>query len=236
LEGEFFMRMIRVILFALLISQVVFGQSEAVKVNEFFSSGGGCDIQNAFANFMEEIKQDKESKGLVVFYAGDGKERFGNVLAQKNGVKLFAEFMNFPSERILTVILEGKTLSTQEFWIIPKDAKMPFVESFNFDWTKLVSKYHFSEACLSCEPSYPELSSRRAGFEEFSEILHQNQKYQGEVVVNTYEELEIVKQKFTKEAKLPRNRYKIRFRKVVQNNAMFHLVDFYIVPKQSKLR
>ncbi len=227
------MKKILTILLALLISQVVFGQSEAVKVNEFFRSGGGCDIQNAFANFMEEIKQDKESKGLVVFYAGDGKERFGNVLAQKNGVKLFAEFMNFPSERILTVILEGKSLSTQEFWIIPKDAKMPFVESFNFDWTKLVSKYHFSEACLSCEPSYPELSSRRAGFKEFAEVLKQYPKFKGEIVVNSKEELEIVKKRLTEE-KLPRNRYEINWRKITKISVVTSLVDFYIVPKVSK--
>jgi hypothetical protein len=231
------MRMIRVILFALLISQVVFGQSEAVKVNEFFSSGGGCDNYFRYANFRDELLKDDGNRGLVVIYTGDKKERFGNLLAYKTSAIVgVEEWLGVPKGRFSTIILEGKSFFAQEFWIIPKGAESPYSKSYEFDWSKINDKYYFGVTCLSCEGDYPFWTSSQAGFNEYAKILNQFPNYKGQIIVNNYSELEIVKQKFTKEAKLPRNRYKIRFRKVVQNNAMFHLVDFYIVPKQSKLK
>lgn len=146
-------------LLILLISQVVFAQNpnEAYKVAEFETNGGGgCDEYFRIVYLLEEMNKHKESKGVIVIYSGDSKKRFGSILAYVSGAKKYLpSWMEIPTDKISFVIAEGKNLFNEEFWIVPKNAKFPDIKPFDFDWSNLKAKYHFSYTCLDCEPSYP---------------------------------------------------------------------------------
>ncbi len=229
------MKKILTILFVLLISQFVFGQTEAVKYAEYNENGRGCDDFFRYADFIQEIGKYEGSLGLVVIYAGDAKKRFGNVLGYVDGAKEIASsWLGIPPDKISFTIASGKTSFAQEFWIIPKNAKLPFNESFSLDWSNLQNKYYFSTACFKCEPSYGLLTSFQPNFNGFVKVLKENPRFRGQIIVNDYEELAIVKKKLTEESKLPRNRYSMQIRKQEKPDDFSYSVDFYIVPNASK--
>jgi hypothetical protein len=219
----------------LLISQVIFGQNEAVKFAEYDENGIGCDNYGRYANFRDELLKDEGNKGLVVIYTGDKKERFGNLLAYKSGsVFGVEEWLSVSKGRFSTMILEGKSFFAQEFWIIPKGAELPYSKSYEFDWSKINDRYYFGVTCLSCEGDYPFWTSSQAGFDEYAKILNQFSNYKGQIIVNNYTELLIVKDKLTKENKLPRNRYSIQIRKPEKNDDYTAAVDLYLIRNAKK--
>lgn len=225
------MKKILPILFVMLIWQVVFAQTEAYKFTEYGDNGGGCENYFRYSAFTDEIAKNDENKGLVVIYTGESKGRFGNVLAYAKGAIRGVEgWLKFPPDKISIVILEGGSFFAQEFWILPKDAKPPYKESYKFDWSRLDDKYHFSETCLQCEPDYPWWTSFQAGFKEYATILKEYPHYKGQIIVNDYWELAVVKRRLTKDEKLPRNRYSIQIRKKSKDEEWASSVDLYLIP------
>ena len=208
------MKKILTILIILLISQFAFAQTEAYKFAEFEENGRGCENYFRYQDFIMKLNANVESTGLVVIYAGDAKERFGNVLAYLGGAKFGVEnWLKFPKDRVSITVLKGRNFFAQEFWIIPKGAKLPYAESFKFDWSKIDSKYYFSNACLQCEGDYSFWTSSQAGFKEYAQILKQYPNYKGQIIVNNYRELSQIKAILTNSQKLTRNRYSIQLRK-----------------------
>ncbi len=225
------MKKILALLIVLLISQIIFAQTEAYKFTDFVGLGGGCDGNSHYANFEYELAQNSESKGLVVIYTGEKKERFGNISAYANNVKQYVKYYTKISpERVDVIILEGKTFFAHEFWVIPKDAKSPYTESYEFEWSKIQERYYFSHTCLQCEPSYPLITDFQPNFEGFAKILKQYRNYKGQIIVNNYWELANVRSRLTKNKKLPRNRYSIQIRKKKKTEDDSISIDLYLVP------
>ncbi|HRH41898.1 MAG TPA: hypothetical protein PKY82_09660 [Pyrinomonadaceae bacterium] len=184
-------------LFILIGSQICFAQVEAYKIDEFVGLGGGCSGNSRYANFEIELAKNDENKGLVVIYTGENKERFGNISAYVKNVRKYVKFYTRISpEKVDVIVLEGKKFFAHEFWVIPRGAKLPYTESYEFEWSKIQGKYHFSNTCLQCEPSYPLITEFQANFEEFANILKQYPSYKGQIIVNDYWELTQVKQGF----------------------------------------
>lgn len=225
------MKIILSLFLALLISPIAPAQSqpEAYKIGEYEKIGGGCEEYSRIADFGRKIIQQKGSRGLIVVYSGDNRQRFGNVLAYISGVKSYFAERRMPPEKISFLIAEGKNLFNEEFWIIPENAEFPDIKPFSFDWSKLQAKYHFSTACFRCEPSYPELIDSQPGLAEYAEILKKYPKYKGLIVVNNYAELAEVRNTLVGNLKLPRRRLTITVRPKKAENSWS--VDFYIVPQ-----
>jgi hypothetical protein len=229
-----FMKKILTILFLLLILQVVFGQSEAVKFAEYNEHGFGCDGHFRLSDFTEEIKQQEGSTGLIVIYSGDSSERLGNIYGYAFGIKEHLEgWLGFPSKKIKTVITEGKTLFAEEFWIIPKNAQEPEIKPLNFDWKTLKKKTLYSKACFECEPSYGLITDFRPNLSGFAEILNNNPDYSGVANVRSFKDIRYVRKLLIKEYKLAKNQFAIHLIKSNKNEWGVR-ADFYIVPKQSK--
>lgn len=174
----------KLILFLLLLFafQSIFAQNqaEAYKIAEYERNGGGsCEEFFRIYDLIERIKQDEESRGLIVIYSGNDNKRFGNILAYISGVKeSIPYYYKVPSDKISFIIAKGKSFFNEEFWIIPKDAKFPEIENDNFDFSNLNSKFLFSETCLICEPSYQRLTSFQEGLNEYAEVLKKHKNYQ----------------------------------------------------------
>lgn len=229
------MKKILTILVVLFISKFGFAQTEAYKFADFEVNGQGCDNYFRYADFTQEIAKNDSNKGLVVIYTGDTKDRFGNILGYvKSSIWGIEDWLKFPKDKISIIILEGRKFFAQEFWIIPKNAKSPYAGSYKFDWSKIESKYYFSTTCLQCEPSYPMWTDYQPNFVEFARILKQYPSYKGEILLNNYGELKIVKERLTKDEKLPRNRYSIKFRKKIKGEENYLSIDLYLIPEKNK--
>lgn len=217
---------------ALLISPHVFAQNQppqAYKVGEHERIGAGCEEYGRMANLFEGLRQNPGSRGLIVVYSGDNKKRFGNVEAYVEGVKLYFKQKRLPPEKITLVIAEGKNLFNEEFWIVPENAEFPDIKPFGFDWSRLDAKYLFSETCLRCEPSYPELTDFQSGIDVYAEILKTYPNYHGLIEVNDYSELSQIRNSLIKNFKVPRRRFTITLAKKNPENSLS--VNLYIVPQ-----
>lgn len=215
-------------------TQISFAQVQAYKIDEFVGLGGGCNGNSRYANFEMELAQNDENKGLVVIYTGGNKQRFGNISAYARNVKNYVKYYTKISpERVDVIILKGKEFFAHEFWVIPKDAKLPYAESYEFEWSQIQGKYYFSRTCLQCEPSYPLITEFQANFEEFTNVLKQYPSYKGQIIVNDYWELAQVKSALTNNLKLPRHRYSIQLRKKNKNEEWNGSVDLYLIPNSN---
>jgi hypothetical protein len=219
--------------FALTISPTLFAQDQpkSYKYAEYESPrGGSCDEFFRVADFLEKIEKEN-AKGLIIIYSGDSRQRMGNLLAYTSGAKRFlAEWMQLPSDRVSFVIADGKNLFNEEFWIIPQNAKPPEIKQANFDWTKLETKYLFSQSCVNCTPSYGLLTPTQPGYQEYANVLMENPDYKGLITVGSNFALKEIRKILLKNYKLPQNRFAIQVIKS-KNEAESMTENFFIIPK-----
>lgn len=190
-------------------------QARAYKLAEFDKNGGGsCDEFFRIAHLVDEVDKNPGSKGLIVIYAGDKTNRFGNVMAYAGEAQEYFERITKSAPGKFTVVAaEGKEFFNEEFWIIPAGAEPPNITRAVFDWSGLTGKYRFSYTCLQCEPSYYRLGHFQANFEDYADILRKYPNYRGLITVNDMWEVERVRSELTEKNKLPRNRYRIQILK-----------------------
>jgi hypothetical protein len=225
------------IIFILLISQITFGQDSTTpyKFDEYEDVGVGCQEYFRMDAFVGRISQQEGSRGLIVLYTGENADRFGNILGHISGTKQFLKnWMGFPPERILFTVVKGKKFFNKELWIIPKNAKVPDIKSFEFDWNNLETKYFFSTTCFMCDPSYGLLTTFQPDFEDYTEVLKKYPNYRGQIIVNNFQDLFQVRRTLTKEYKLPTNRFSIQLAKRNKGKEESYSVDLYLVPNKTK--
>lgn len=195
------------------------------------NGGGGCAEYFRFVDLIEELKKQPESKGVIVIYVGAKKERFGNAMAYAREAKdYFSNSLGVPPAQVSIVIAEGKDFFNEEFWVVPKDAAMPDIKPATLNWDALTDKYHFSNACLQCEPSYHSLTDFQPNFEDYANILKEHPNYSGLVTVNNPLDVLQVRKELTAKYKVPRNRYRVRLLKKASDDPS---VDLFIVPEKS---
>jgi hypothetical protein len=182
---------------------------KATKFAEYEQNGRGCEEFFRVYDLLSAIKNQPGSKGLIVIYAGDKKERFGNVTAYAQGTKLYLEKNLGSVNEIDIVVAEGRGFFNKEYWIVPKEAAQPKFQPASFNWSELTGKYFFSTSCLSCEPSYPDMTSFQPNFEEFAAVLKSYPTYKGLITVGQRREIKDVTRILTTEQKLPRARYRV---------------------------
>jgi hypothetical protein len=204
----------------------VFAQEAAPKMIAEFkrTGGGGCDPFFQLTYLMDELQKAGSGTGLVVVYDGGGDERFGNLMAF---VRNAPEWLKWPPGKIKFMVGHGKDFFDEELWIIPDGAQPPKINAQTFDWNSVEGTYYFSNACLSCEPSYPWLSRFQANFDDYARILKDHPQYSGIIRLSSYEDLRSVVKSLTHELKVPRNRYKIILSKPTPETDLS--VDLYLV-------
>jgi hypothetical protein len=203
------------IAFVMLIFQGVSAQEkpEAYKFGEYDSIGGGCSEWGRVADFLQKLSERSDSRGLVVVYASHGEERLGNIRGYVAELKNWIlKWEKFPQDRIDFVVTGGKKVFSEDYWIIPGGAEAPEFRSFEMDWAGLRNKYFFSLGCPQCEPSYP-FNRNQVDLEGYVSVLLQFPTYKGEIVVGNFDDLLWVRNRLTKDLKLPRNHYVIKMAK-----------------------
>jgi len=192
--------------------------------------GGGCDPFFQITYLMDEVSKHSGSTGLVVVYDGGNNQRYGNITAfLKSGDRFVTEFLKYPPGKIKFLSGKGKAFFHEQFWLIPKGASAPEIERGDFANIRIGDRFHFSNACLVCEPSYPWLTRNQPNFEEYASILKAHDDYIGEIDVFNFTDLTTVKRRLTNDLKLPRNRYRIRMLKSESSEDLS--VDLYLLPK-----
>jgi len=230
-------RIVAPVLIVLTLAQYLSAQDrrEAYKFAEYDGIGHGCEEYGRLTLFEDEVMTSpKNLRGLIVIYRGEKDERFGNLLGYVLGATGRVRSHNVPAGKIDFVIAEGKSFFSEEFWIIPEGADVPVVREATFDWTSIKTKYHFSTACLKCEPSYPELTTSQPNYEDFAAVLKKNPSLKGVVAVKDYDELREVRSALTKGLKLARNRYLV----VVETmtSQYDYGINLYLVPNNNNVR
>lgn len=224
------------ILFVLIISQIIFAQTAAYKVAEYQEVGHGCDESGWMYGYLLKLKENEKNRALiVVYFDSTSNEKFGNVAAFASGMKKYlAHWLRFNEDKISVVISEGKKTFAREFWIIPENAEMPKINPFSFDWRGLKEKYYFSHTYYIYEPDNFLLTDFQPNYEDFAKILKQFPNYKGQIVVNNYWELSIVKENLTVNQQLSRNRYSIQIRKKKRGDKNDYPVDLYLIPTKKE--
>lgn len=210
------MKVIFLILILCIASAVAFSQT---LVNEFEKGGtGGCDPYFQLTYLLDEVNKHPGSTGLILVFDGGDKERFGNLLAfVRNADGFTSGFLKQPG-KIRFAIASGKTFFYQQHWLIPENSKQPEFRPGIADWDSLQGRYHFSNACLGCEPSYPSLSSFQPNFEDYARLLKEHAEYLGIVQVHNDDDIHAVAKALTHERRIPRGRYKIIRTKTDEEN------------------
>lgn len=207
----------------------------AYKLQEFEDPGKGCEPFFRLMYFLEELKKQPGSNGLIVVYTGNNELRLGNVTGYLKGAKEYVDHY-LSRNRVSIRAAEGKSLFTQEFWIIPAGATMPALDPVSFNWNGLKADYYFSTTCFQCDPSYPHLSSLQPNLEDYAGILKSYPEYRGLVTVHDLSDVLLVRDQLTGRHKLPRNRYRVRILgKKADPDDISVDVDFFIVPGNSSI-
>ena len=109
INGNLIMKLLKLsitILICLLFSQIAtFAQT---KVDEY--SEPDSDSESAYMdNFISKLYAEPESKGLIIIYSGDKKERIGNILNLKEGIRTYIHirFGEKYNDRVSVVMAEG---------------------------------------------------------------------------------------------------------------------------------
>lgn len=220
-------------LFVLLISQVVFAQRIIDEYGIIDSDSESARIDN----FLNELNDAPESRGLVVIYAGFNKERLGNIAAHIEGVKTYFSYRNFDDKRVSFLVAEGKEPLTKELWIIKKDEKNPTFKEIDLNLKRITQKYLYAKTCLDCEPVVDVLRTDSVKIEMLVNFLKTNKHYAILIVLSKgsydFDYADYWRKKIVTLNRIENNRVKIKFGKAAVGAAT---TTFYIIPKSTKIK
>ena len=135
--------------------------------------------------FLTQLTDEPESKGLIIIYAGENKAYLTDALRHREGIKTFINLRSEKSlsERVYFKIENGGKLLDRELWIYPKNVALPETQAINLNLDNLKTKYLYTTTCVGCEPVVSLLSPNYEGFEMYADLLKKYPNYKSLIVI-----------------------------------------------------
>lgn len=228
------------------ISQITFAQT---KVDEYEKIGSDAET-GRIDNFLLNLRNEPENKGIIVIYSGESEERIGNILQHVEGIKQYVNLRdeNLFAGKIFYQIKQGEQPLFKEFWIYPKNTAIPEIKEKPLNLDNLKTKYLYASICADCEPAVPELSTDIMNYEFYADLLKKYPDYTSSIIIypflntdwsnadsykNALTYAANYRNVLTKEYKISNKRIFIKISKPFGKDAPT-IAKFFIVPKTRK--
>lgn len=216
------------------------------KVDEYESRSVNSDDESGrMDSFIIQLRNEPQSKGLIIQFVTSKTASFGNLSSHLKGVREYLKIRsNLEPQRYAIQIKEGKP--RKELWIYPKDVELPESDLMELKIDDEKNIIHYGKTCIDCGPTVPLLSWNYIDFDYYSSLIKTNDSYKALITIHQFNNEEWSKEESYQDAinnviayrkllvedyRIPKDKVKILIKNSVAKPNSPGIANFYIIKK-----